>query len=139
MRKWVPLLLTAVLLPVFAAPVAAQEKGDPQRPVSRARAVDIALATVGAAVQRGELRGSWLPPGIQVARLSGTVVKTLDAWNGQPVYLVAVTAPKGSGHVRVVVNARNGKTLDSRVTGWDWGNAPAWWQAGQNSPPPARR
>ncbi len=67
------------------------------------------------------------------------MVKQIEAWNGQPVYVVAVTAPKGSGHVRVVVNAKSGKTLESRMTSRDWGNAPAWWQQGLNSPPPAKR
>lgn len=122
-----------------------QEKGDtgranPVRRIVPACATEIATASVAERVQRGGLRGSWLPGGgTQPGRLSSKVMKTIEAWNGQPVYLVAVSAAGGSGHVRVVVDAVRGNVLETQASSWDWGNTPAWWQQGLSSPPPARR
>ncbi len=149
MTKWVPLFLVSALIPAFAATATAQEPPPKQeRPkevlrlqrITQARAVDIALATVGTAVQGGQLQRSWLPSGqVRPSTFSGSVVRAIEAWNGQPVYFVAVTASGGTGHVRVIVNSLNGQVLGSQVATWDWGNAPAWWVAGANSPPPMRR
>lgn len=122
-----------------------QETGDTGRANVRERivpacAAEIASVAVAERVQRGGLRGSWLPGGaVQPGRLSSKVMKTIEAWNGQPVYLVAVSATGGSGHVRVVVDAVNGKVLETQASSWAWGAAPAWWQQGLSSAPPARR
>ncbi len=137
--------ITAAISGAASGVAATQENGDtgraiPPRRIVPACAGDIATTTVAERVQRGGLRGSWLPGGvIPPARLSSKVMKTIEAWNGQPVYLVAVSAPGGSGHVRVVVDAVKGKVLETQASSWDWGNAPAWWQQGLSSPPPPRR
>jgi hypothetical protein len=80
-----------------------------------------------------------------------------EAWKGKPVsglkvvsasrsnlggraaYIVAVQMMKSTGIVRVTLDARTGAVIGSQAGSWDWGNAPAWFKAGENSPPPARK
>ncbi|HEX9108695.1 MAG TPA: hypothetical protein VF832_15730 [Longimicrobiales bacterium] len=137
MRKWIPLVLAAALLPLCAAQVAAQEKGDPTRElVSNARARDIALATVDRDLQAGAIP-TWkgkAPSGLKVVSASQSNL------GGKAAYIVAVQMMKSTGIVRLTLDAKTGAVIDRQVkASWDWGNAPAWFKAGENSPPPARR
>ncbi len=143
MRKWVPLLLGIALVPGLAPRASAQEPPPKQeRPkevqraqITQARATDIALASVGRDVQAGSI-ASWkgkAPSGLKVVSASQSNL------GGRAAYIVAVQMMKSTGIVRVTLDAKTGAVLESRAGSWDWGNAPAWFKAGENSPPPARR
>ncbi len=143
MRKWVPLVLALVLVPALAPRARAQEPPPKQeRPkevqraqITQARATDIALATVGRDVQAGSI-APWkgkAPSGLKVVSASQSNL------GGRAAYIVAVQMMKSTGIVRLTLDARTGELIDRQLGAtWDWGNAPAWWKAGLNSPPPAK-
>ncbi len=143
MRKWVQLMLALALVPALAPRAFAQEPPPKQeRPkevqraqITQARAGDIALARVGQDVQAGSIapwRGK-APSGLKVVSASQGNL------GGRAAYIVAVQMMKSTGIVRVTLDAKSGDVLESRAGSWDWGNAPAWFKAGENSPPPARQ
>ncbi len=142
MRKWVPLVLGIALVPALAPRASAQgdqpkfeRPKEVQRTITEARAKDIALASVGREVQAGSI-APWkgkAPSGLK------TVSASQSNLGGRAAYIVAVQMMKSTGIVRVLVNAHTGAIIESRVGTWDWGNAPAWFKAGENSPPPARQ
>ena len=129
MRKWVPLVLALALVPVLAPRAAAQkvppvksapnaQPGD-DRPgvISLDQARTAALTRVGQELQSG----------------------SIAPWNGKAAYIVAVMMMKSTGIVRVTLDAKTGAVIDHQLgAGWDWGNAPAWFKAGLNSPPPMK-
>ncbi len=142
MRKWVPLLLAVVLVPVLAPNARAQEPPpkqerpkEVQRLITQARASDIALAQVTREVQSRSIE-AWngkAPSGLKVVSASQSNL------GGRAAYIVAVMMMKSTGIVRLTLDAKNGQVIDRQVgASWDWGNAPAWWKAGLNSPPPAK-
>ncbi len=136
MRKWVPVVLVAALVPVFSATLAAQEPPPKQeKPIPLAQARSAALARVTGELQANKIE-AWngkAPSGLSVVSASQGNL------GGRAAYIVAVQMMKSTGIVRVLVDARTGAIIQSRAASWDWGNAPAWFKAGENSPPPARR
>ncbi len=141
MRKWVPLVLAIALVPALAPRVSAQEPPpkqerpkEVQRQITQARATDIALASVGRDLQAGSI-APWkgkAPSGLKVVSASQSNL------GGRAAYIVAVMMMKSTGIVRVTLDAKTGAVIDRQIgASWDWGNAPAWWKAGLNSPPPA--
>ncbi len=141
MKKWVPLLLAVVLVPALAPSARAQEPPrKTERPkevqrITQARATDIALASVGRDVQAGSI-AAWkgkAPSGLKVVSASQSNL------GGRAAYIVAVQMMKSTGIVRLTLDAKDGALIDRQIgSTWDWGNAPAWFKAGENSPPPAK-
>ncbi len=145
MRKWVPLLLALSLVPALAPRARAQEPPPKQerfkppkmeaRTITTEQARSFALARVGRDLQSGSI-AAWkgkAPSGLTVVSASQSNL------GGRAAYIVAVQMMKSTGIVRVLVNAHTGAIIESRAASWDWGNAPAWFKAGENSPPPARQ
>jgi len=147
MRKWVPLVLALALVPVLAPRAAAQkvppvksapnaQPGD-DRPgvISLDQARTAALTRVGQELQSGSI-APWkgkAPSGLKVVSASQSNL------GGKAAYIVAVMMMKSTGIVRVTLDAKTGAVIDHQLgAGWDWGNAPAWFKAGLNSPPPAK-
>ena len=159
MRKLLPLVLAAVLLPFGAA---AQKvpavKNAPIRvlgvkdvPVSQAQATAAAVQAVRGQLQQGLLKnwpaksdgGGAIPPASVTG--AGALFNPTGGKDGAPVWVVGVSSANGKGTVRVLVNARTGAVVpaggESASFSWgmyDWGAAPAYWQRGLNSPPPAK-
>ncbi len=168
MRRFFPVALAAVLLPVA---VAAQKvppvKNAPAQvmdvkgrvldvkdmPVQQAQATNAALQAVRGALQTGTCLHTWpvksdgagggtIPPA--TVKSAGALFNPTGGKNGTPVWVVGVNSPNGKGTVRVFVDARTGAVVagaEAASFSWgafEWGEAPAYWQKGLNSPPPAR-
>ena len=65
--------------------------------------------------------------------MSRTVFAATGGKGASPIYLVFARAPKGTGEVRVALNAKTGAVLN--VMHRDWaGTAPDWWVKGEEDP-----
>lgn len=165
MPRLLALLCAAVLIPAAAAaqrprpdqdaPGAQRSPSDlgaiKQAPplttrISQHAAVTAALARVRSDLAAGRLsswgggQGGGIKPSVLAAaeavfNRTAPRAALMDLGARAGIYVVAVTAPGATGHVRVVVDAATGEVLSSKLGAWDWGNAPAWWQAGADAPP----
>ncbi len=145
MRTLLPLVVAAVLLPMGVSAqrnprdLGAIRAAPPAKPVSQQQATETALAKVRGDVARGELKawgagtGGGLMPGAVAA--PHTLFNPTGGHSGNGVYVVEVTAGGARGHVRVVVDARTGAVVSTRLTTWDWGASPDWWKKGASGPP----
>ncbi len=148
MRKSLFLGVVAVLLPATAVcqkvpPVSPVTKAAPVVRITQTQATTVALAQVRTDLAKGSLQ-AWAParsdgggaiPPTSVA-VAGVVYNATGGTNG--IYVVGLTAPNTTGCVRVIVDAGTGAVVGaSQIATWDWGNAPAYWKQGLNSPPPA--
>ncbi len=141
MRKLHALVLIALLLPIGAA---AQDtpSGERKRPtVTEQQARTAAVARVRGDLSAGKLNtwGMGTGGGIRPANVTaaGALFNPTGGKNG--IYVVGVTAPGAKGHVRVLVDAKSGAVLDTKVGSWSWGATPDWWVKGLNSAPPAAK
>ncbi len=141
MRKLYPILVAVLLLP---AVVNAASPGTPREApgvITLQQAIDHALASTRSDLAAGKLNawGGGQGGGIRPASLAGAGA-LFNPTGGKAVYVIGVTAPNARGHVRVIVDARSGAVLDTKVSSFQWGvTAPDWWVKGQNSPPSAKR
>lgn len=161
MRKLLAVMLLAVLVPAAAAaqkvpPVKnapTAQPGDDRPATSQAQAMAAALQAVRGELQKGTLLHTWpvksdgaagatIPPASVTA--SGALFNPTGGKNGTPVWVVGVSSPRGQGTLRVLVDARSGAVVagaQAASFSWgafQWGVAPAYWQQGLNSPPPAK-
>lgn len=136
MRK----LLTLVFATLFVPVALSAQKVPPVRVtrITDQQAMAIALKVVGDDIGKNDL-SSWGDPHVTgLSRANIKVAGVLFNPTGGTI-AVGVSSPKAAGHVRVLLNAATGAVMSKRVgLSWDWGNAPAWWKSGANSPPPAR-
>jgi hypothetical protein len=148
MRKWLPLVVAAVLLPAGAA----AQKNPPRAPdvkqapvkITQAQAVSAALGQVHNDLEKGLLKnwktersgggGTTTIPASSLAA-AGALFNPTNGKDWTPIYVVGISSPNAKGHVRVIVDAATGTVLASAVSSWEWGNAPAWWQQGLNAAP----
>ncbi len=162
MRKLLPVVLTLVLLPVGAAaqkvpPVKnapAQVMDVKGVPVSQAQATAAAVQAVRGQLQSGSsLAHTWpvksdgagggtIPPAS--VKSAGALFNPTGGKNGTPVWVVGVNSPNGKGTVRVLIDAQSGAVVPGAQAAsfswgaFEWGEAPAQWRQGLNSPPPAK-
>ncbi len=152
MRKAFALALAAVLLP--AALSAQKVPPVKSAPVQQAQAMATAVQAVRGELQKGTFLHTWpvksdgagggtIPPAS--VKSAGALFNPTGGKNGTPVWVVGVTSANGKGTLRVLVDARTGAVVagaEAASFSWgafEWGEAPAYWQQGLNSPPPARR
>ncbi len=161
MRKLCLLALAALLLPAAAAaqkvpPVKnapAQVMDVKGMPVQQAQAVNAALQAVRGELGKGTFAHTWpvksdgaaggtIPPAS--VKNAGALFNPTGGKNGTPVWVVGVSSPNGKGTMRVLVDARSGAVVPGAAVAsfswgaFEWGEAPAYWQQGLNSPPPAK-
>ncbi len=162
MRKLFPVVLAAMLLPAaLAAQKVPPVKNAPAQvmdvkgmPVQQAQAMATAVQAVRGELQKGTFAHTWpvksdgagggtIPPAS--LKSAGALFNPTGGKDGAPVWVVGVTSPNGQGTVRVFVDARTGSVVPGAQAAsfswgaFQWGVAPAYWQQGLNSPPPARR
>ncbi len=162
MRRLFPVVLAAVLLPAaLAAQKVPPVKNAPAQvmdvkgmPVQQAQATATALQAVRGELQKGTFLHTWpiksdgagggtIPPAS--VKSAGALFNPTGGKNGTPVWVVGVTSANGKGTLRVLVDARTGAVVPGAQAAsfswgaFEWGEAPAYWQQGLNSPPPARR
>ncbi len=168
MRLLFPVILAAVLLPAGAAaqkvppvknaPAQVQDvKGQVMdvkgMPVQQAQAINAAVQAVRAELGKGTFAHTWpvksdgtgggtIPPAS--VKGAGALFNPTGGKNGTPVWVVGVNSANGKGTLRVVVDARTGAVVPGAQVAsfswglFEWGEAPAWFKTGENSPPPAR-
>ncbi len=137
MRSPFALVLAALLLPVALS----AQKVPPVK-VSLDQARSAALTQVRGDLAAGKLN-AW--GGGQGGGIKGANLKAAGALfnptGGKSVYVLGVTAPNTSGHVRVIVDAATGAVLDTKVSAFQWGVSatPDWWVKGLNAPPAEKK
>ncbi len=147
MHKLLPVVLMAVLLPAGAA----AQKVPPVRNaptrmepgvITLDQASNAAVGRVRGDLAAGKLAawGGGQGGGIKPASVSANkaLFNPTGGRDGKGVYVVAVTAAGATGHVRVLVDPKTGGVLATELSSFQWGVAPAWWQQGLSSPPPAK-
>lgn len=161
MRKLFAVVLAAVLLPAaLSAQKVPPVKNAPAQvldvkgmPVQQAQAMAAAVQAVRSELGKGTFAHTWpvksdgagggtIPPASVSAQ--GALFNPTGGKNGTPVWVVGVASPNGQGTLRVIVDARSGAVVagaQAASFSWgafQWGVAPAHWQQGLNSPPPAK-
>ncbi len=160
MRKLFVVVLAAVLAPAgLAAQKVPPVKNAPAQvmdvkgmPVQQAQATAAALQAVRGELQKGTFAHTWpvksdgtgggIPPAS--VKSAGALFNPTGGKNGTPVWVVGVTSPNGQGTLRVLVDARTGAVVPGAQAAsfswgaFEWGEAPAAWRQGLNSPPPAK-
>ncbi len=145
MRKLLGAVLVALLIPTVLAaqkPATAGEEIGRKVPVfiTASQAQTAALARVRGDLAAGKLNawGGGTGGGIRPANLVAQGA-LFNLTGGKSVYVIGVTSPNTGGHVRVIVDAKSGAVVDTKVSSFQWGvTAPDWWVKGLNSPPPAK-
>ncbi len=167
MRQLLPLVFLTVLVPaglaaqkvppVKNAPAQVQDvKGQVMdvkgMPVQQAQAINAAIQAVRGELGKGTFAHTWpiksdgggsIPPAS--VKSAGALFNPTGGKNGTPVWVVGVNSANGKGTLRVVVDARTGAVVPGAQVAsfswgaFEWGESPAWFKAGENSPPPARQ
>lgn len=157
MRKLLCAVLVALLAPAALAaqgppttPGSTRAKtaqpGDDRPALTADQAKSGAIARVRSDLAAGRLNGGY-PFGKQNASATirpdnilatGVLFNPTGGKNG--IYVVGVTAPGSPGHVRVLIDAKTGAVLDSKVGSFQWGvTSPDWWVKGLSAPPAAKK
>ncbi len=137
MRKLLGAVLVALLVP---AAVAAQERplgpGSTRmapkkipRMITQDEARNTALSRVRTDLAAGKLSAWGDPHVISAGSVSAGETRFLKKGgkDGEPVYLVFASAPKGKGQVRVALNAETGAILGVMHRDWTGRATPDWW------------
>ncbi len=145
MRKLLGAVLVALLIPgALAAQKVPPVKNAPvAQPavITLSQAQTTALARVRGDLGPQRLNGGYpFGKGTQPSALksAGALFNPTGGKNG--IYVVGVTAPNATGHVRVLVDAKTGAVISTKVSSFQWGvNAPDWWVKGLDSQPAAKK